>query len=62
MKDQHSRKPQELNEDTWYYEQKDGIEIWNCHGLLAKVSWNKIRTSLARHDKKKLPKEKSDGI
>lgn len=61
MSDKHlSRNPQKINDTNWYYEGKGGIEvIHKVHslGVYVKtdhilISWQKLRVSLRRKDKR----------
>ena len=59
-----SLSPQNINDRTWYYEDKKGIEVYHevydgdrfIKTVSVTVPWSKIRRSLKRKDHKKLTK------
>lgn len=61
-----SLSPQDVTTDLWYYEEKRGINIVHqikVNGVYVRtdqiiIPWEMIRTSLARKDKRKLPRKR----
>lgn len=58
MSNKHlSRKPQNINRESWYYEEPSGIEIIYQVGnnfYHINIPWRKLRNSLKRKDKKEV--------
>lgn len=53
-----SRSPSKLNSGLWYYEESQGIEVYDGEGLAGTITWRKIRNMLERKDKPNQPPEK----
>lgn len=59
-----TNEPQDINKQTWYYEEKKGIgvvhEVWIGGAFIRTeqftIPWKMIRTSLARKDHRRLPR------
>ncbi len=54
--------PQMVNDDVWFYEDEDGVNVYisrENRTSSATIPWSMVRRSLARKDKRKLPRQTS---
>lgn len=62
---QHSGRAQHIAPDAWYYEEKGGLDLyWASNGftrLICRIPWQKVRSSLRRHDKKPAFRQRGQG-
>lgn len=61
MSYEHLRtKPFQLADGYWYYQEKDGLQIYSNGGHLATIPWREVRDALMRKNRRKpSPKRKS---